>query len=267
MPSLHELQRVFGQRLIGQEEGTLAACVVGDGLAPEQRLAVYRNTFEGNLVTALRLSYPAVHRLVGAEFFEGAARVFAHQRPPRSAWLDEYGAEFANFLRAFPAAASLAYLPDVALLEWAVSRALHAPDVDSLDARRLADLAPADHERVCFVAHPSLSLLRSDYPADTIWRAVLAQDDAALGAVDLGAGPVCLLVERLATGVEVGRLDLRAWRFADALVAGMPLGAALELAPGPETSSLLAEHIAGGRFVGFELAESATRATVEENAS
>lgn len=155
----------------------------------------------------------------------------------------------------------------MARLEWAVTRALHAPDVDPLDAQRPAELDPADHDRVRFVANPSLSLLRANYPADTIWRAVLAQDDAALDAVDLASGPRWLLVERCATGVEVTRLDERAWHFADALIAGLPLGAALEVAPGLETASLLAEHIAAGRFVGFNLAESVAHRTALESVS
>lgn len=73
MPSLHELQHDFRRSLVERDDDAAATHVLGDGLAPEQRLAVYRNTFDGNLVNALRLSYPAVHRLVGAEFFEGAA--------------------------------------------------------------------------------------------------------------------------------------------------------------------------------------------------
>jgi hypothetical protein len=267
MPSLRELQRTIRRSLVEQDDGPAAVHIVSSGLAPEQRLAVYRNTLDGNLANVLRLSFPTVHRLVGAEFFEGAARIFAHQRPPCSGWLDEYGGAFPDFLADFPQAASLPYLPDVARLEWAVTRALHAPDVAPLDAQRLAALDPADHERVRFVADPTISLVRATYPADTIWRAVLAQDDAALGAIDLAAGTCWLLVERHVTGVEVTRLDAQAWRFVGALVNGLPLGAALEFAPGPETPSLLAEHIAAGRFVEFDLVESANQSVALENAS
>lgn len=267
MPSLHELQRAVRLSLVEREDGTAAMYVVGNGLAPEQRLAVYRNTFDGNLTNTLRLSYPAIHRLVGAEFFEGAARIFAHERPPRTAWLDEYGAEFPEFLAGFPPAASLAYLPEVARLEWAVNRTLHAPDVEPLDAQRLADLDPVDHERIRFAADPSITLLSAVYPADAIWRAVLAQDDTALGAIDLAAGPVWLLVQRYPTGVEVMRIDENAWRFADALFSGRPLGAALEAAPGLEAPALLAEHIAAGRFVAYDLAEPTACQISLENAS
>jgi hypothetical protein len=255
MPSLREVQQAIRLSIVERHDDAASAWILGDELAPAQRLSVYRNTFASNLANALRLSFPAVHRLVGAEFFDSAARIFAHERPPLSAYLDEYGGEFAAFLARFPPAASLAYLPDVARLEWAVNRALHAPDVQPLDPMQLAALAPSDHDRVRFVAHPSVSLVRTGYPADTIWRAVLARDDAALAAIDLYSGPVWLLVERLPTGVEVSRTDEASSRFATTLLAGQPLGAALDAATGVDAPTLLAQHIAAGRFIGFDLAD------------
>src|SRR5437879_3127718 len=134
--------------------------------------------------SALRLSYPAVYRLVGAEFFEGAARIFIEAHPPKRACLDDYGEKFAEFLSDFEPAASLAYLPEVARLEWAVNRALHASDVEPLDPRRLAALAEAERARVSFVPHPSVSLLRVHHPADLVRRAVLAEDDDRLSGLD-----------------------------------------------------------------------------------
>ncbi len=257
MPSLHEVQDAIRMSLVEREDGAATAHIVHDELAPERRLSVYRNAFVGNLTNALRLSYPAVHRLVGAEFFEGAARVFVHERPPRGAYLDAYGAELPEFLARFPPAASLAYLADVARLEWAVNRALHAPDEEPLDVTRLAHLAPADHDRVRFVVHPSVSLIKADYPVDTIWRAVLEQDDTALAAIELADGPVWLIVQRLASGVDVTRSDEQAWHFATELCAGNPLGPALEVARGLDAAALLADHIAAGQFIGFQLADAA----------
>ena len=118
---------------------------------------------------------------------------------------------------------------------------------------RLAALEQNDHDRVRFVPHPSVSLVSADYPVDAIWRAVLAQDDTALAAIDLAAGPVWLLVQRLASDVEVTRVDERAWRFAAELFAGRPLGAGLSGAVNLDAPSLLAEHIAAGRFIAFSL--------------
>ena len=237
------------------EDREASAYVVPDGIDPAERLSVYRNTFASTLTAALRLSFPAIHRLVGEEFFEGACRLFIKQQPPRSAYLDEYGAGFPEFLAHFAPAASLAYLPDVARLECAVNRALHAPDTEPFAVRRLLDLSDTDRARVCFVPHPSVSLVRCEYPADIIWRSVLEQEDSALAAIDLASGPVRLLVHRLITGVEVSRLSESAWRFSGGLFEGRPLHAVLDEFLGAQTDALLGGHLAAGRLNGFSLAD------------
>lgn len=259
MPTLLELQRAMRAALVGGDDGA-AVAMLADGV-PAGRLDIYRNTFVAGVTKALRLSFPAVHRLVGDDFFAGAAAVFIARHPPRAACLDDYGAEFPQFLHGFPPATSLEYLPDVARLEWAVSRALHAPDVASLDLARLQALLPEEQIRICFVPHPFVALLCLDYPVDSIWRGVLSADDAALAAVDLTSGPVHLLVERRANGVEVSRLDMAAWRFAAALCEGRPLAdvfAAFPASACEEQGSghvvRLAGHLDAGRFIDFHLA-------------
>ena len=122
---------------------------------------------------------------------------------------------------------------------------------------RLAALTEDEQAHVFFTPHPSAALVRADHPADSIWRAVLAQDDAALAAIDPASGPVWLLVQRTECGVEVTRLSEAAWRFTEALFAGRPLHSALEEAPGAEASALLAEHLAAGRFAAFSVSDAA----------
>jgi hypothetical protein len=255
MTTLLDLQRAMRTSLVDRDDGAVAA-MLADGVTAD-RLDIYRNTFVTGVTKALRLTYPAIHRLVGAEFFEGAAAIFIAQHPPQAAWLDEYGAEFADFVRDFDPAASLPYLADVARLEWAVSRALHVADEPPLDLRRLQALSPEDQVGVAFVPHPSISLLRVEHPADAIWRGVLQGDDDALAAVDLASGPVHLMIERRAPGVEVWRLDEAAWRFAAALRAGKPLDVALSETDDTRAYTLLAEHLADGRFIDLRLASAA----------
>src|SRR5208282_6843581 len=99
MPALLELQQMLRAQLLGD-------AVLADDAAPANgpealRLAIYRNNCLSTLVNALRLSYPAVQRLVGAEFFEGGAREFIRREPPVGACLNDYGAGFAAFLHGF----------------------------------------------------------------------------------------------------------------------------------------------------------------------
>ena len=255
-PSLLELQRAICASLTGA--GPVAASLeVVVGTEAKPRLSIHGDTAISTLTTALRLTYPAVRKLVGDEFFEAAARVFMGAHPARSAWLDEYGQGFGAFLAQFPAALALPYLPDVADLEWAVSCALHAPDAIALDLQRLAALPPAASAALRLRAHPALRLVRASTPADAIWHAVLKGDDAALEVIDPAAGPVHLLIERRGSNVRVQRLGRAAWHFTAALCAGTALSIALRDNPDCAADALLAEHLGAGRFCGFELSEAA----------
>ena len=124
-----------------------------------------------------------------------------------------------------------------------------------VDLSRLFAIDPADQGRIVFVPHPSVGLVRADCPADEIWRAVLAGDDAAMAAIDPGSGPVWLLVQRVETGVDVARISEREWRFAAQLCAGQQLQAALDEAADIDRSAALAGHLAAARFTGFRLEE------------
>ena len=258
MPTLLELQQATRRGLILRENQAISA-MLADHVPPD-RLDIYRNTIISGLTRALRLSYPVVERLVGTEFFDGAAQIFIEEHLPRTAYLGQYGREFADFLRHFPPAASLAYLADVAKLEWAIDCSLHAPDVEPVELASLAAIPADEQERVCFVAHPSVRLLSVDYPVDRIWRAVLAGDDAELMSLDTSAaGPINLMVERRPTGVEVVRLDRPAWHFLRALCAREPLHSVIEKTTGLDASTALAEHLAAGRFIAFEVVNHETK--------
>jgi hypothetical protein len=252
MPTLLETQRAVARDLVTGDGTAAAPHIVAAGLAPQARLAIYRNTFLLTATKALRLTFPAIHRLVGADFFEGAAQLFIEAQPPASAWLDDYGEAFPDFLERFPPAAELSYLAGVARLDWAVSRALHAPDAAPLDLARLASLAPEAQAGIVLLPHPALGLLHAAYPADAIWRAVLARDDAAMAAIDLDAGSIFLVVHRGAEGVDLRRLSESHWRFLRALCEARPLQEAIDAAPGIDPASALAEHLLAGDFIGFE---------------
>jgi hypothetical protein len=245
LPSLLDLQRDFG-RALREPDGDLSPWIAGGDAA--QRLAFYRGTIHGALVKTLRLSFPTVERLVGSDFFGGAASLFAQAHPATSAYLNEYGGEFPSFLAGLSQCASLVYLPDVAQLDWAVARALQAPDALPLPADALAQRVESAHS-LCFVAHPSVSLVRSAFPIHQIWRAVLARDEAGLASIDLAAGAAHLIVQRIAEEVEVLAIDSEEWLFSEALLTGMPFGHAIERAE-VDAAACLARHLAQGRIVG-----------------
>lgn len=252
MPTLLEIERAVRASLLDPDDGQAARHILGDALPPEARLGIYRNTYHSTLVKALRLTYPAVEKLVGAEFFEAAARFFIDANPPGSACLDDYGAGFPDFLERFEPASSVAYLPDVARLEWAVSRSLHAPDAPALDLAALSEVPPEDHGRLCFTAHPSVGLVQVAYPADEIWRAVLADDDTGLAEIDLKEEQARLLVCRRETGIDVTGIPEGEGRFLAVLCSGEPLDTALESATDIDAPAVLARALTEGMFTSVE---------------
>jgi hypothetical protein len=187
MPALRELQASVRAAVLGGDERAAAASVRGDGLGAFARLAVYRHHVFASLTAALQSTYPVVARLVDPRFFAYAADRYIRRQPPAGPCLFEYGGGFADFLARFPATAHLAWLPDVARLEWAMNVALHAAEAEPLARERLRALPAVE-------LHPSVTLLESAWPIDAIWRAQQAQADDA--AVDLDAGGVRLQVWR-----------------------------------------------------------------------
>jgi hypothetical protein len=250
MPALRELQQAFGAFMLSENADAVCSHIVEDGFSAAERCRVYRNTCRSVLVETLRMTYPAVERIVGRDFFDLAAAQFTAAHPPGSAYLNEYGAGFADFLAAFGPAGALAYLADVARFEWALSAAANALDMPVLDPGALAAVDPECHATLRFEPHPSVRFLALAYPADRIADAVLSGDDAAMAQVDLSSGPVRLAVHRGPDGVQAQRLEPGAYDFLSRLCAGEALGSLLETAPA-EVAPLLAEALTKGHLTAF----------------
>lgn len=258
MSTLLELQRDMRKALLANSDAPPGA-VIGGPLTAASRVRIYRNNVFGNLTGALRLTFPAVERLVGADFFAGAAAHFISATPPVSSDLYEYGGAFPNFLAAFEPAQGIAYLPDVARLEWAVNQALHATNAPALTADALLGVPEEQQAGLRFAAHPSLSLLALAHPAKAIWEAVLTEDPkaraVALAAIDIAAEGDVLAVLNGTDGLALLRLSHVAYDLALALTDGQPLADALDLVPPEDAAPLLGGFIAHGFFARRDLPE------------
>src|SRR5262249_55891954 len=171
MQPLSELQGALAASVLMGTDAPLAALVRADGIGFDRRLQVYRNNTFSSLTGALKDTFPVVCQLVGERFFAYATEEYIRARPPRAPRLAAYGEDFTDFLAGFAPARSLAYLPDVARLEWAVNAAYHASDSPTLDPARIAALPQERYPHVTFVAHPSARLVASEFPVDRIWHA------------------------------------------------------------------------------------------------
>ena len=168
-PSLAELQATMRQVLLGGDPAGLLAQVVEDRVPVAERLACHSVNVTGGLVEVLEAAFPATSRLAGGQNFRYAASRFVRAHPPAEPRLLAYGDAFPAWLAGFRPAAAQPWLTEVARLEWARNEALFAADATPLKAEALAGIAPEAVPGLRFTLHPSLRLLRSDFPLHDLW--------------------------------------------------------------------------------------------------
>jgi len=257
MPALHELQAAFLRAMLGPDEPALLETIVGDGLLPAARLQLYRHHVLTSLTDVLQGTFPVICRLVDERFFRYAADAYIRQYPPEAPCLFEYGTHFPAFLAAFPPCRRLEYLADVARLEWALHRALHAEvRPTSLDPAKLGSLAPHEVAQLTFQFDPSVTLLNSPWPIDQIWR-VNQADEEVYAPVDLNEEGVSLEIRRWENDVGFRRLDPAIYTFRSTLATGHALARAAEAALGASQEfdcvAALHELLTDGVIIGFTL--------------
>jgi hypothetical protein len=219
----------------------------------DARMEIYRRGALANLNGAMVAAYPVVLRLVGAAFFDEAVRRYTLAVPSASGDLNEYGTGFGDFLERYPHAAGLAYLGDVARLEWAVHESLRAADAPGCDFAALAAVAPERQGEIRFHLHPAARLLASPHAIVAIWEANQSGRDGTPERVE---GPEHVLVRRVGLLASPVVLDEREWKFLDSIRRGASLeeaGAAIDDASGQVLAAALARLAAEGVACGFEL--------------
>lgn len=254
MPSLRELQESFAAALFDPEaaEAGLLTLLQESEAEGRRRLAAYRHSVAGNLRHALEATYPVVANIVGGPFFREAGRRYALAHPSRSGDLNEYGEDFADFLAAYPHAADLPYLPDVARLEWLIQKVYYGPDAPPPALQMLAEMAPEAWGELAFDIVPAHARLDSTWPIVAIWTVNQPGYSGSM-AVDFSRSAHALIVRRGGLAGAESLTPGEAVLF-DLLAAGRPLGSALTRAsatdPGLDPSAAFRRFAATGLLLG-----------------
>jgi hypothetical protein len=234
--ALAQLQREFMRTLFAQE------------LPAAPGLAVYRSSALANFNAALAATYPVVRRLVGEPFFDEAARLYALAQPSASGDLGDYGAGFAAFLSSYPHAAALAYLPDVARLEWACHQCERAPEPPAFDLDALARVPAEAYGELRLFLHPAMQLIDSPYPVAAIHAANAPGRDGVPERAEAGE---LMMVRRVNRTARVETIPLHEWRFLERISRGESLEAAALGAPAEFVEGALARYVADAIVCGF----------------
>lgn len=248
-------QAGFATALLDPERPIPAGLVGPAGRPPARRFHVYRNNVVAGLVATLKDAYPAVTHLVGDEFFAAMARTYVVAELPTSPIMLHYGAGFPDFLDRFEPVQGLPYLCDVAHIERAWLESYHAAEAQALGPAAFADVATEDLPNLRLALHPSLRLVRSSYPALTIWRMCI--ETGVPAPIDLGAGGEDVLALRAEAEVELRLLPPGGAAFVQALADGrsvlMATAAAMSGDPRFDLTASLSELIGMGACIGFEV--------------
>lgn len=257
MPRLAEQQRDFAAALLDPELPVPSGLVGPDGEPSLKRFSVYRNNVVAGLTDTLKDAFPAVHRLVGTDFFRAMARVYVAIEPPRSPIMLDYGAGFPDFIGSFEPAASLPYLADVARIERAWTEAYHAPEASPLELAAFAAIDPEQLPAIRLRLHPSVRFVRSRFPALTIWQ--MNVGDGVPAPLDLDAGGEDALIARPLADVEVRSLPMGSLEFIQALANGRSILAALEAGltanPRFDLAANLSDLMQSGAVVGYSFTD------------
>jgi len=257
MLSLHEMQTGFAAALLDPSASRQAPGIRADGVSPAVRLGFYRANVIENYRKALRLTYPAVEKLVGSGFFGRLAEEYIRQYPSRSGDVGRQAEQFAEFLRRHACAQELPYLADIARLEWGIEESFNEQDTQLLSLQRLATVPEEHYHKLRFLLAPSCRLMSSDFPVYSIWD-ICQPAYAGEANVDLNEGGVDLLIRRDGFGVTVEALRPGEFTMLVALSIGCVFSEAYDHAHGVDRTfdpaEFLQTRIQSGVLVDFTLA-------------
>ncbi|MEO1264210.1 MAG: DNA-binding domain-containing protein [Pseudomonadota bacterium] len=193
------------------------------GNRADRRFDVYRNNHMSSLIDALAARFDVTRQLVGDDFFRSLAREHIREAPPASPILMHYGAGLADHIARFAPADDLPFLADLARLEWAIGESYHAADADPLGVEALGNIPMEQAGAARVAVHPSLRLIRSQWPVFSIWAAHQT-DDPAAALAPIAQAPEAGMTIRPGLDVDVRALAPPAF----ALIAAFGDGATLD---------------------------------------
>jgi hypothetical protein len=177
---------------------------------PSERFNIYRNNYRSALCHSLASTYWVCQELVGKEFFQEIALEYLENNPSRSPDLNDYGADFGDFLVNHLHTQDLAYLPDVAKMEWAIHYASRTreenPHLDFDTFRRYFE----SRDYVFTMDLPcSATLINSLHPIQAIWNYHQINESERNGEIDnlFGEDIGPLIIWRSNENVRVDRIE------------------------------------------------------------
>lgn len=223
----------------------------GTAVDPAIGLEVYRFGYRARLRECIIDDFPAVQHVIGEAAFAALAERYITDKPPRDATLNAYGSRFPAWLRsASGRLPQRAHLVQLAMLEWALVEALHAPTAPAIAKSALSTLAPSAWPTTRLRLAPSVRIVPCTWSVNASYEAFRAKRPAPLAVRQPGA----VVIIRRPAGMRRLELDQDECRLLQRLAAGVPLGRALAGVPTERSGMIQAvfsRWLAHGLFVGL----------------
>lgn len=234
-PQLRRDQTALKERIRLRREGkSLEAVLHPQGGVPGgERMAVYAGAYLARMAEALKETFEAVARFAGEAAFIDLCEGYVEAYPSGEYNLSEIGHSFAAYAAKTSYAAKLPFIKDLASLEWAVSRAFHAPGREPARMERFAGWDDEHWSRARIRVQEGCSLLRSAWPVADLWNARKMPE----GRIDVAieGRPQTVFVYRAGLDVRVRVVSAAEAAFLERVAAGDSLGEILASFEGGET--------------------------------
>jgi len=191
--------------------------VVGTPLASNaDRIGIYASGYFWRLFEALAADFPSVKQAMGPEAFQGLVAEYLVKHPSGSPNLADLGSALPGFVHEHRRRYELAFLPDLASLEWSVHLALLSPRA------RFSGFPTeeSDWGSVRLRLDPTVRLLTTEWAVAPLWRSIRARKP---GSVPPRHCRQWLLVYRDEIWVRVRALARHQWSALLRLQQGCPL--------------------------------------------
>ncbi|HLH37227.1 MAG TPA: putative DNA-binding domain-containing protein [Alloacidobacterium sp.] len=215
-----------------------------DRLTSFERLEIYNRQYWFRLYSSFEEDFPGLMAVIGRKKFDALTRAYLTDFPSRSFSLRNLGSQLENWLvthrELIEPRADLAL--DMARLEWAHIEAFDSAAEPLIDADDLAEI----HDGSQLHLQPYLRVLQLKYPVDDLIIDIRSESGSsdsssnnasiarkrrrARHVAALEPEDIYLALHRLENSVYYKRLNREDYRLLSALIAGEPIGRAIDLA-------------------------------------
>lgn len=186
-------------------------------------LPVHNDNYFVTLTRALKAQYPQTLVLLGREFFEPLCADYIHDYPSHSPQLKDYGAYFPEFLLRHENMKDLAYVADIARLEW-ICHQLPITDAAFTLDDALLQLKETDYDKLHVELNPAIQLMSSQYPLSKLMAYCKSPTESLF---EISIDPCHLLIMKTIHGVSFFSLSDAEYLFLNDLANNVSLSTAL----------------------------------------